>query len=134
MEPERTPTRLKLLGVSMVVFGVLNVASPLVESYGLTSGDVAWQLGTGFVIGAFGLGLAFDGRWAWGGALVVGLVAIFLGILEMTGPGDIANPGAAYAGALVVLLGALMLGVLLSPGSLRWLRATKDLRRSSERT
>jgi hypothetical protein len=118
----RTPTRLKVLGVLFLVVAVPNVLSPLFEAYGQTAGDTAWQVGGGVALGVVGLGLLYDGRWAWGGALTLGLAMVVGGVFEMTGPGDITNPGGAVVGAYLVITGVLVLGLLLSPRSFRWFR------------
>jgi hypothetical protein len=122
-----TPTRVKVLGVLMLVVAVPNAISPLDESvsYGRTPADLAWQVGLGAALGVVGAGLLYDATWAWGVSLVVGVALVLGGALVITGPGDIAHPDGAVVGGFLASVGVVALGILLSPRSLRWLMAAR---------
>jgi peptidoglycan/LPS O-acetylase OafA/YrhL len=119
------PRYLHVAGLALVALGALNRASYVLSPSGTNSSMSGADAALSIVISALcvfgGLGLVFRRRWGWWIGILLGVLALFLGVLAFAAP-DTWSPGEKPVAVILTVPGILLLVGLLSPRTLRWLR------------
>jgi hypothetical protein len=121
----KPPGYVRLIGIALLVFGLLNVVGFLLlppDQWG-SARDIAFNIAGITLVLSAGVGILMSRRWGWLLALVAALTVLTTGLTALLAPPDIAFPGADPIALVILVLPSIaMLVGLLSPPTLRWVR------------
>lgn len=124
------PTALSFItrgaGILLALFGGLNLMAfflTFIDHQEMSGVELVFDVASIAILLGGGLGLFTQRRWAWPLAILIGILAVAVGVWALFQPADVALPGVQVVAFVVLVVpGALLLATLLSPRTLRWLR------------